>query len=403
MTHKACHFGVTVKNRSNCTSIVSAAAYRAGASYRDERTGLRKSFRSKRDVVSVEMIRGPDDIEAFWNTADAAETRVNSRLAREILIALPYELPLDTQRKLVRGFCLWLHDEYRLTSMACIHHPFAGGWDKEILDDLMPSTEGADRQQKMVRKNDRGNAKNHHVHILTPTREWIASEQKFGKKLRDLDDLKSGPIIIQRCRDEWETRVNVQLKKHGVKERVDLRSYKAMAKAGDAPNGLAAQPKQGARNTARSRKFAAEHGYDSTHIGRKRGRTRAQNDLLWSSWLLLRALEREKARKERSQELATDREAMRRVEAALKDKELQEAKTRQDIAIALESSAHIDCLDPYAQACAWAKGTYGEKIDVEFGRTINPEVDDATGSDDPKRSRIRVRHRVRGQSQRVRS
>ncbi len=402
MTHKACHFGIIVKNRSNCTSIVGAAAYRAGASYHDERTGLRKSYRSKRDVVSVEMIRGPQDIEAFWNAADAAETRINSRLAREFLIALPCELPLDTQRKLVRGFCLWLHDEYRLTSMACIHHPFAGGWDKEILDDLLPCTEGADRRQMMFRKNDRGNPRNHHVHILTATREWIAAEQRFGKKLRDLDDMKTGPIIIQRCRDEWETRVNVQLKKHGVTERVDLRSYKAMAEAGDAPHGLAAQPKQGARNTARSRKFAAEDGYDSTHIGRKRASTRAQNDLLWSSWLLLRALGREKSRKERSQQLATDREAVRRGEAALKDKEISEAKTREDIASALETSAHIDCLDPYAQACKWAASTSGENKDGEFGRTIDPEVDDATGSDDPRRSRIRVRHRARGQSQRVR-
>ncbi len=402
MTHKACHFGVTVKNRSNCTSIVGAAAYRAGASYRDERTGLRKSYRSKRDVVSVEMIRGPDDVEAFWNAADAAETRVNSRLAREILIALPYELPLDTQRKLVRGFCLWLHDEYRLTSMACIHHPFAGGWDKEILDDLRHSTEGADRQQKLFRKNDRGNAKNHHVHILTPTREWIASEQRFGKKLRDLDDLKSGPIIIQRCRDEWETRVNVQLKKHGVTERVDLRSYKAMAEAGDAPHGLAAQPKQGARNTARSRKFSAEDGYDSTHIGRKRGRTRAQNDLLWSSWLLLRALEREKARKERSQELAADRETMRRVEADLKDKEIAEAKNREDIASALESAAHIDCLDPYAQACAWAEKSSSQDCDPEFDKLLDPEVDDATMSGDERRPRVKIRRRVVGQRQRFR-
>ena len=142
MMHKAVHFAVTVKTRSNTSSLVGAAAYRAGASLFDEQTGLRKSYRSKRDVVSVEMIRAAPDIEAFWNMAQKAETRINSRLAREIKIALPHELPLETQRRLVRGYCLWLHDAFGMSSMAAIHHPFADGVDREILADLVPNKEG---------------------------------------------------------------------------------------------------------------------------------------------------------------------------------------------------------------------------------------------------------------------
>lgn len=83
---------------------------------------------------------------------------------------------------------------------------------------------------------------------------WLPDEGRFGAKLRELDDVKTGPEAVQRMRSEWEKRVNAELEKAGVEERVDPRSYEAMAATGDAPDGLMAQRKLGARNTARGRK-----------------------------------------------------------------------------------------------------------------------------------------------------
>ena len=423
MMHKAVHFAVTVKTRSNTSSLVGAAAYRAGASLFDEQIGLRKSYLSRRDVVSVEMIRAAPDIEAFWNSAQKAETRINSRLAREIKIALPHELPLETQRRLVRGYCLWLHDAFGMSSMAAIHHPFVDGVDREILSDLVPYTEGHSTS-KPSRNDDRGNPLNTHVHILCPTRKWLPDEGRFGAKLRELDDLKTGPEAVQRMRSEWEKRVNAELEKVGVEERVDLRSYKAMAADGDAPEGLVAQPKLGPRNTARSRRRKRETGTDDTFVGAERASVRDRNDELWATWLELRALKREKAREMESASIAARQEVERAEAARRAEHEIKVApdlKSRHD---AIEKAPHIDALNPWAQAIAWAEhmtgtdenppgsdedpaGTDDDPTETgegdEFERVFDPETDSAVSDTEhieiPWRSirrAPRVRERKRG-------
>ncbi len=403
MRHKACHFEINIKNRGNCTSIVGAAAYRAGACYHDARIGRRCSYAARRDVVSVEMIRGPDDPEEFWNAVDASETRKNARLAREFIISLPAELPLDDQRGLVRGFCLWLHDHYKLTSMAAIHHPFVDGMDREITQDLPGRSAGRRAGRRQVRGDDRGNPLNHHVHILAPTREWDPETGTMGPKLRALDDRKTGPQIVQHCREEWQKRVNVLLQKRGVTARVDLRSYEKMAAAGEAPQGLVAQRKLGPKITARGRRIARETGHDSTHSGQARERVQDHNAALWQSWLQLRALEREKARLERSAARAAQQEKERRQAAEAADARLSAARDAAAHAQALTDAPHLDCLDPMARAISWAKRKDESGIDAAFERRIDPETQDATApaTEKPPMSRP-VKRRRRPARQRVR-
>lgn len=48
---------------------------------------------------------------------------MNSRGARELRPALPTELPLDEQRRLVHGFSLWLKDEYGVAVHWVLHAP----------------------------------------------------------------------------------------------------------------------------------------------------------------------------------------------------------------------------------------------------------------------------------------
>ena len=143
MIHKASRLEIKIRNRRNCASIVAAAAYCAGGRYRCDRTGRLKNYERRRDVVSVESIKMPHDPERVWNAADVAERHPRARLAREFVISLPAELPLDVQRKLVRGYCLWLHEHHGISSMASIHHPLADGLDKEIQSDLSPKYSGA--------------------------------------------------------------------------------------------------------------------------------------------------------------------------------------------------------------------------------------------------------------------
>jgi MobA/MobL family. len=221
----------------------------------------------------------PHDPERIFNAACAAEKHPRARIAREILISLPHELPLATQRILVRGYCLWLHDRFGISSMAAIHHPLADGLDGEILADMVPRTNGWKKPVK-PRKDDRGNPLNQHVHILCPVRVWDDEAQRFGKKARILDDVETGPVCIQQMRNEWERRVNRHLVKAGVKARVDLRSYEKAAAAGDAPAGLTPQPKLGPKNSARGRRRELESGRDDTFLGEVRAKTKAANSSL---------------------------------------------------------------------------------------------------------------------------
>ncbi|SDG52214.1 MobA/MobL family protein [Alloyangia pacifica] len=408
MRHKASRLEVKIRNRANTASIVAAAAYCAGGRYRCDRTERVKNYSRRRDVVSVESIKMPHDPERIWNFASASEKHPRARLAREILVSLPHELPLETQRVLVRGFCLWLHDRYRISSMAAIHHPLAHGVDDEVVADMIPQTEGRKKPAK-PRKDERGNALNQHVHILCPTRVWDEETQRFGRKIRDLDDVKTGPECVQQIREEWQRRVNRQLEKAGVATRVDLRSYEAAALAGDAPDGLTPQTKLGPRNAARGRRRELETGSDDTYLGQARAKTRAANEALWESWLILRDAEREKARLERSQRIAAETEAARKAEV-IKDKaKIGVAETTTARADVIEAAPHLDALDPWQAAISWAEGRLKADIDPESDKTIDLE-NETVATPQPKQPpkfamnerakkcawRPRQRQRVRG-------
>ncbi len=408
MRHKASRLEVKIRNRGNTASIVATAAYCAGGRYRCDRTGRLKNYSRRRDVVSVESIRMPHDPERIWNLACATEKHPRARLARELLVSLPHELPLATQRVLVRGFCLWLHDRYGISSMAAIHHPLAQGVDDEVVADMIPQTEGRKKPAK-PRKDERGNPLNQHVHILCPTRFWDEDTQSFGEKIRDLDDVKTGPECVRRIRKEWQRRVNRHLEKAGVKARVDLRSYAEAASAGDAPEGLTPQPKLGPRNAARGRRREQETGRDDTFLGQVRAKTRSANEALWQSWLILRVAEREKARLETSQRIAAQAEAARRAEAAEAEAKIDTAETAAARAAAIAAAPHLDALDPQQAAIAWAEGKLKAEIDPESDRTIVPDTETAATPDtgqppkfviserEKKRARPpRQRQRVRG-------
>ena len=273
---------------------------------------------------------------------------------------------------------------------------------------MIPQTEGRKKPAK-PRKDERGNPLNQHVHILCPTRFWDEDTQSFGEKIRDLDDVKTGPECVRRIREEWQRRINRHLEKAGVKARVDLRSYAEAASAGDAPEGLTPQPKLGPRNAARGRRREQGTGRDDTILGQARAKTRAANEALWQSWLILRDAEREKARLETSQRIAAQAEAARRAEAAEAEAKIDTAGTAAARAAAIAAAHHLDALDPQQAAIAWAEGQLKAEIVRESDRTLNPETETAatpeTGQPpkfvmskrEKKRARPpRQRQRVRG-------
>jgi hypothetical protein len=171
---------------------VAAAAYRAGAVLHDERTGYTHRYQNRKGVASSFIVAPADAPETtytralLWNAVEQAETRKNSRVAREIILALPHELPAHSHEALVRDMAGWLVERYRVAVDGALHSPTLG---------------------------DGHDPRNHHAHLLFTTREM--TKDGLGAKTRVLDDKETGPHEIELIRKVWETLANDALQKAG--------------------------------------------------------------------------------------------------------------------------------------------------------------------------------------------
>ena len=91
------HLSAKIIGRSDGRSVVAAASYRAGEMIERHETGQTSDYRRKSGVVSADLllpVGAPEwaaDREQLWNAVEAIEKRKNSKLAREIEVALPNE------------------------------------------------------------------------------------------------------------------------------------------------------------------------------------------------------------------------------------------------------------------------------------------------------------------------
>ena len=191
------HLSVKTVSRASGRSAVAAAAYRSGDVLTNDRDGMTHDYTARGGVeetfiVAPEGVAWAQDRAVLWNAAEAAENRKNSVVAREWEVALPDELSVEARRELAAGFAGELVERYGVVADVAIHGPHA-----------------------------MGDARNHHAHILTTTRE--AGSDGLGAKTRSLDVSTSGEI--ETMRERWAERVNAALELAQVDERVDHRSY----------------------------------------------------------------------------------------------------------------------------------------------------------------------------------
>ena len=103
------HFRAKVIQRSAGQSAVKSAAYRHGQRLYDER--LERAFRYRKPDVRHSAILAPEGApdwvmsrHQLWNRAEAAETRVNAQVAREVEISLPREVGPKARIELVHAY-----------------------------------------------------------------------------------------------------------------------------------------------------------------------------------------------------------------------------------------------------------------------------------------------------------
>ena len=199
------HCSLRVFSRAENHSAVAAAAYRSGQKLVDERTGTIHRYEKRSGVVNAFILMPASAPERFqdrfvlWNAAEGVETRKNSRVAREVIIALPYELTIEQRESLTRDMAAYLVDKYRVAVDVAIHSPCEG---------------------------DGHDPRNHHAHLLFTTREL--TPEGLGAKTRILDDKITGPQQIEIIREVWETLANDALSRAGQTDvSIDRRTLEA--------------------------------------------------------------------------------------------------------------------------------------------------------------------------------
>lgn len=183
--------------RSSGRSSVAAAAYRAGAQLRDERTGLDHDYTRKNGVLHSEIM-APDnapnwmkDRAKLWNAVEAVERRKDAQLAREIQLSLPHELDAQQNKNLVLGFIQSQLVDSGMIADVAIHAP--------------------DRQ---------GDQRNIHAHVMLTLRE-LTGDGFASKKNREWNK----PDQLKGWRESWADHQNELFQELGMEQRVDHRSY----------------------------------------------------------------------------------------------------------------------------------------------------------------------------------
>lgn len=266
------HIATKAISRKAGQSAVACAAYRAGDVLEDAKYGKVHDYSKKDGVMSSDIVMPASlrkgyvkiDREILWNTAEAFEARSDSRVAREWLINLPYELPEDERHALALEFAQKLCDDMNVIADVCLHRPVM----------KLPFDPNAKPSSKRLREGEQNpDPRNFHAHIMVTTRAPVigpdgklAFDPKFkipfewSNKKRQQNDLPSSREEIKRIRKLWVDTANQRLK-HRNLPLMDERSYK--------DQGLDQQPtiKMGVEATAMERRgIATEKGETNRKI-----------------------------------------------------------------------------------------------------------------------------------------
>lgn len=227
------HLSVKFISRSKGRSAIGAAAYRSGERLHDNLREQTFNYPGKNKQVLFSEILTPDgspdwmrDREKLWNAVEAVEKRKDSQVAKEFELALPKELPLAENVKLLKEF---------------VHEHFV---KEGVVADVN------------IHGQDKGN-ENIHAHVMLTTRR-VVGDGFDAKKAIDLNKKE----LLFCYREEWANNVNKYLSLNGHEIRIDHRSYEEQG------IGLVPQNKRGPKFT---RKRLIEKTQEHLEIARQNG------------------------------------------------------------------------------------------------------------------------------------
>ena len=185
------YFDLRPVSRREGDSAIRAWAYATGTRQVDIRTGCVFDFSRK----AVEILATGKVGSADWRAAERAERNWNSKVARELILALPCELALNEQVELLIKYARWLRQTRGVAVEWAVHEA-------------------------------PGDPRNRHGHLVLTTRR-VSDTGVYGKKTRELDVSRTSGPIVMRWRQRWELITNATLAAAGSDARIDHRSLQA--------------------------------------------------------------------------------------------------------------------------------------------------------------------------------
>jgi hypothetical protein len=226
------HLSAVIHSRSKGHSAVAGAAYRSRSAIGDERTGEQHDYsRNAADVLFEGMYAPKDapdwtrDRAQLWNHVEEFEKRRDAQLCRSFDIALPHELTLEQNRRLLQD---WVRENFTrkgLIADVAIHGP---------------------HRQRDHELSGSADPRNIHAHVAVVLRKLDGAEFAAKKERTANNDERKAELEAQRA--SWEKLANRHLERAGLDVRIDRRTLKEQ--------GIAQEPTihLGAAATAKERR-----------------------------------------------------------------------------------------------------------------------------------------------------
>nr|WP_295084604.1 MobQ family relaxase [Ruminococcus sp.] len=210
-------------SRGKGKSAVAAAAYCAGEKLYNNFNGKTYNFTKKEGIIHTEILLPANapaeykDRSTLWNSVENAEKRKNARLIRDIMIALPNELPMSECIALAHNYVQKTFVDKGMCADICIHSPQHE--QKNIHAHILLTT-------RPIKEDGTWGAKTHSEYILDKNGNKIYDEhrRRYKRHTVYITDWNARDKV-EEWRKAWADHLNAV-----IIDKVDHRSYKRQGK-----------------------------------------------------------------------------------------------------------------------------------------------------------------------------
>lgn len=260
------HFEAKVITRGTGRSVVAAAAYASCSKIYNEYDGIMHDYVKKCGNIYSEIFLPSNaptewqDRAELWNAVEDSEKSKDSRLARELIVALPIELQLDEWKSILQKFIMENCVDKGMCADVNIHNTDGHNPHAHILLTMRPLDDKGNWQAKtqkeyLCKRGDEeqgftsgefkaaqldGWEKQYQYLIgkkkvyMTPSEAKSQNLERASKNPKSTRYGRQNPVCAEwnseeqvlQWRKAWEDVINLELERKQLNERVDCRSFK---------------------------------------------------------------------------------------------------------------------------------------------------------------------------------